>query len=61
MGPDCGPGESAPHSGHLWSPQAAGAELETDGAPQPQNSVFWHHLGVAARGGTFLSRDELIQ
>lgn len=53
MGCDCGPGKPAAHSGSVRTPQAAGAELETAGAPQPQNRVLRHHLGVTARGGKF--------
>lgn len=51
MGCDCGPGESAAHSDSVRTAQAAGAQLETAGAPQPQNRVLRHHLGVTARGG----------
>lgn len=48
---DRGPGEPAAHSGSVKTPEAAGAELEAAGAPQPQNCVLRHHLGVTARGG----------
>lgn len=50
---DCGPGDPAHASGTDGTSEAAGAELETDGAPQRQNRFLWHHLGVTARGGMF--------
>lgn len=48
---DCGPGNPAHLSGSDGTPQAPGAELETVGAPQPQNCLLWHHLGFNSRGG----------
>lgn len=48
---DCGPGEPAAHSCFVRNPKDPGAVLEAAGAPQPQNRVLWHHLGVTARGG----------
>lgn len=51
----CRPSDSAHLPNADGTPQAPGTELETAGAPQPQNSVVWHHLGVTARGRTFVS------
>ncbi len=51
MGSDCGPSESAAHSGSVRGTKGPGAELEAAGAPQPQNRIIRHHLGVTARGG----------
>lgn len=50
VGCDCGPGKSAAHSCSVRPAKGPGAELETAGAPQPQNCFLWHHLGVTARG-----------
>lgn len=50
MGHNRGPGEPAHHPGGVFTPPGPGAELETHGAPQPENRVFWHHLGVTSRG-----------
>ena len=57
---DCGPGKPAAHSGSVRTPQTPGADLETAGAPQPQISVYWHHLGVTTRGGMLLILSVLI-